>query len=164
MLKVTKKKLVLLMLMLLSVFTLFVACGEEEDDDDDEKSARTIKNEENKDLQNLDTVYVRINEALCIEDVYIECSKGMTATKLSDILDSDSKLGEELKETIGQMPKLSADCNKGADIYVEIVGEKYNVKVRVFCATSPDGEPTVCEETEDADGNLRKMEMPNNYK
>ncbi|MBP3338719.1 MAG: hypothetical protein J6L69_04885 [Lachnospiraceae bacterium] len=159
MFKVSKKKLVLLMLMLLSVFTLFVACGEEEDDDDDEKSTRTIKKEESQDLKVLDSVYQAMMNGLSVESVYIECKDGFSATKLSDILAEDSELSQKLTEEIGEVPKLKADCNKGADIYIEIIAERYNMNVRVFCATSADGEPVECEETEEEDGKPKKMEV-----
>ena len=89
-----------------------------------------------------------------------ECSDGMAATKLSDILESDSELANELMETIGETPELKADCNDRADIYVEVDGD--SMKVRVFCAKSADGEPTVCEEVEDEDGNPMKMVVPSN--
>lgn len=122
------------------------------------------KSRESKDLQNLDTVYNRVNDALGNDAVAREVASGYTTTTLQAILDdADSELGEDLRESIGaNAPDLTANCNNvtNAAIYVEITTTNGNTQVRVFVATAANGNPTECTRTEDADGNPRLMQVP----
>lgn len=115
------------------------------------------KSRESKDLQNLDTVYNAVNEALSSEAVAKERAAGMTATKLSVLLGASdsSKLGDKLAETLGSAPELTATCNASSEIWIIIDG---NLKARVYA--DDDGTDTTgnaCKKTEDSSGNARHM-------
>ncbi len=127
------------------------------------------KSRESKDLQNLDTVYGRVNEALSNDAVSKEVSADIGDNTsftyaLADLLgDSDtSELGEELRETIGNLPSLTASCNadENAAIYVTITEASGNKSVVVFVSTAADGDVIACDRTEDSEGNNRLMQSP----
>ncbi|MBP3339611.1 MAG: type II secretion system protein [Lachnospiraceae bacterium] len=120
------------------------------------------KSRESKDLQNLDTVYGRVNDALATEAVAEEAASGLKATKLSEILSGTSDLGTALKESIGSTaPELTATCNASSDIYVKIDVSDGNTQVTVFA--SKDGSAVNnCTKTKDKDNKAKPMSVSGN--
>ncbi len=119
------------------------------------------KSRESKDLQNLDSVYQAVNQALATEAGAKEAATTeVTAQTLSTLLASNNhtNLAKEIKEILGDVPDLTATCNAGAEIYVAI--DDTTLKAYVFC--SKDGTAvTQCTKTKDSSGAGEKMEVGN---
>ena len=115
------------------------------------------KSRESTDVNNLDIVLTAVNTALSNEAGLKDCNKKLTGTgdvrhyivALEDIFKAVNENSEQngtfFKEIVSTledaMPTLSAAANDGAKIYVQIVDDKGNKRVTVFCATQAPSAP-----------------------
>ncbi len=119
------------------------------------------KSRESKDLQNLDSVYQAVNQALATEAGAKEAASATTNinVELKDLMDTTKypKLAPEVKEILGSAPDLTATCNASAKIFVSI--DKTTLKSYVYCASAANGTVTECTKTKDSSGAAEKMEV-----
>ena len=128
------------------------------------------KSRESKDLQNLDTIYGRVNDALATEAVADEIATalktGTINATLTSILGASSSypdLKAALSESIGSSaPDLTASCNASADIYVKITSTNGNTQVEVYASDDSGSSATTCTKTKDSSGTARTMSVSAN--